>query len=216
MVLWVPAPTGGLLFSREKSNQKRAGDTPVPDILSDQPLSNLGHLCTELDFCHLIYRGSINGASASGPVKERHVSFCACRNNFLKTHLREYPKKFRTGLFRCVGFQRGTGVPICVVVGVGYIGEGPHRKGPAPMRAFGYFSHERKVTRGPGLEAPRILGLWGQSSQKGQEEKTFQKAKKPLTSRRIYGILLKLAPGGVCLHVRESTAMMREIAAAGR
>ena len=44
------------------------------------------------------------------------------------------------------GFQRGR-CPLCVVVGVGYIGEGPRRKGPFPMRVFGYFLHEQKVTR---------------------------------------------------------------------
>ena len=52
------------------------------------------------------------------------------------------------------GIQRGTGVPLCVVAGVGYIGEGPHRKGPAPMRAFAYFSHEGKVGPGLGREGP--------------------------------------------------------------
>ena len=53
------------------------------------------------------------------------------------------------------GIQRETGVPRCVVVGVGFIGEGPHRKGPAPMRVFGYFLHEQKVTRGSGVEPPQ-------------------------------------------------------------
>ena len=42
---------------------------------------------------------------------------------------------------------RGARAPLCVVVGEGYIGEGPHRKGPFPMRVFGYFLHEQKVTR---------------------------------------------------------------------
>ena len=53
------------------------------------------------------------------------------------------------------GIQRGTGVPLCVVVGVGFIGEGPHRKGPAPMRLFGYFLSAQKVTRGSGVEPPQ-------------------------------------------------------------
>ena len=47
--------------------------------------------------------------------------------------------------------------PLCVVVGEGYIGEGPHRKGPAPMRPFGYFSGEGKVPRGTGPEAPKVI-----------------------------------------------------------
>ena len=38
--------------------------------------------------------------------------------------------------------------PLCVG-GVGYIGEGPHRKGPFPMRAFAYFC-EGKVGQGGG------------------------------------------------------------------
>ena len=53
------------------------------------------------------------------------------------------------------GIQRGR-CPLCVVVGVGYIGEGPHRKGPFPMRAFAYFSHERKVGRGAGVKPPMV------------------------------------------------------------
>ena len=55
------------------------------------------------------------------------------------------------------GFQRGTDVPLCVVAGVGSIGEGPHRKGPAPVRVFGYFLHEQKVTQGTGLKAPKAI-----------------------------------------------------------
>ena len=52
---------------------------------------------------------------------------------------------------------RGAGAPLCVVSGEGYIGEGPHRKGPFPMRVFGYFLHEQKVTRGTGLKAPKAI-----------------------------------------------------------
>ena len=53
------------------------------------------------------------------------------------------------------GIQRGR-CPLCVVVGEGYIGEGPHRKGPAPMRFFGYFLSVQKVTRGTGAEPPMV------------------------------------------------------------
>ena len=49
------------------------------------------------------------------------------------------------------GIQRGR-CPLCVVVGVGFIGEGPHRKGPFPMRFFGYFLSVQKVTRGSGVK----------------------------------------------------------------
>src|SRR5699024_585162 len=47
----------------------------------------------------------------------------------------------------CGGFQRGACAPLCVVAGEGSIGEGPHRKGPSPMRFFGYFLSVQKVTR---------------------------------------------------------------------
>ena len=53
---------------------------------------------------------------------------------------------------------RGAGAPLCVVAGVGFIGEGPHRKGPAPMRPFAYFSGEGKVGRGLGAEPPKTPG----------------------------------------------------------
>ena len=73
---------------------------------------------------------------------------------------REYPWEFRTGLILCGGFQRGR-CPLCVVAGVGYIGAGPHRKGPAPMRFFGYFLSVQKVTRGSGAEPPQRSGSGG-------------------------------------------------------
>ena len=55
------------------------------------------------------------------------------------------------------GIPKGAS-PLCVVVGEGYIGEGPHQKGPAPMRPFGYFSGEGKVSRGSGAEPPQGFG----------------------------------------------------------
>ena len=51
---------------------------------------------------------------------------------------------------------RGADAPLCVVAGEGYIGEGPHRKGPFPMRFFGYFLSVQKVTRGSGPEVPVV------------------------------------------------------------
>ena len=54
----------------------------------------------------------------------------------------------------CGGFQRGACAPLCVVVGEGYIREGPHRKGPSLMRLFGHFFGVEKVTRGTGAEPP--------------------------------------------------------------
>ena len=82
------------------------------------------------------------------------VSVDACRNMVLETYPREYPKKFRVGPIYAGGIPKGAS-PLCVVAGEGYIGEGPHRKGPAPMRLFGYFLSAQKVTRGPGAEPPK-------------------------------------------------------------
>ena len=62
---------------------------------------------TELGFCHLIYSGSIDETSASGPVKEMDVSVDACRNMVLETYPREYPKKFRVGLIYAGGIPNG-------------------------------------------------------------------------------------------------------------
>ena len=63
----------------------------------------------------------------------------------------QYIEKF------CGGFQRGTGVPLCVVAGGGFL-RGRGSRNTLPLkRAFGYFSHERKVTRGPGAEPPQRL-----------------------------------------------------------
>src|SRR5699024_12682632 len=53
----------------------------------------------------------------------------------------------------CEGIPKGAS-PLCVVVGEGFSGEGPHRKGPSSERVFGYFLHEQKVTRGVGPKAP--------------------------------------------------------------
>ena len=47
----------------------------------------------------------------------------------------------------CGGFQRGACAPLCVVADEGVTGEKPHRKGFSPVRVFGYFLHEQKVTR---------------------------------------------------------------------
>src|SRR5699024_8280344 len=58
----------------------------------------------------------------------------------------------------CGGFQRGARAPLCVVAGVGSIGEGPQRKGPSVMRPFAYFSGEGKVGRGTGAEPPKFSG----------------------------------------------------------
>src|SRR5699024_2504652 len=85
------------------------------------------------------------------------VSIGAWRNIFLVTQPREYPKKFRIGPIYAGGIPKGAS-PLCVVAGVGYIGEGPHRNGPFPMRPFAYFSGEGKVGRGTRAKPPNSFG----------------------------------------------------------
>ena len=58
----------------------------------------------------------------------------------------------------CGGIQRGACAPLCVVVGEGYIREGPHRKGPSLMRFFGHFLSAQKVTRVWAGEAQDLRG----------------------------------------------------------
>ena len=62
--------------------------------------------------------------------------------------------------------KEGAAAPSLVVVGVGSIREGPHRKGPSLVRLFGYFFGVEKVTRGTGLEAPKGLGYGGGTPEK--------------------------------------------------
>src|SRR5699024_5176657 len=58
----------------------------------------------------------------------------------------------------CGGFQRGTGVPLCVVAGGGFL-RGRGSRNTLPLECpFGYFSDKRKVTRGPGAEPPQDFG----------------------------------------------------------
>ena len=74
--------------------------------------------------------------------------FCLRRNHG-STHK-------RTGFLQdwLGGFQRGTGVPLCVVAGVGYIGEGPHRKGPLPYAVFWLLFVRTKSNPGYGAGGP--------------------------------------------------------------
>src|SRR5699024_3335419 len=80
------------------------------------------------------------------------------------------------------GFQRGTDVPLCVVAGVGFIGEGPHRKGPAPMRFFGYFLSAQKVTR---VRAGEARELSNRMAVPG-EEKCFSPARPAIRESALH------------------------------
>ena len=53
--------------------------------------------------------------------------------------------------------QRGGRSPLIGRCGGWSLGGGHSRKCPPPMRAFGYFSHERKVTRDTGRGAPGAI-----------------------------------------------------------
>ena len=72
----------------------------------------------------------------------------------LGTHLWEYPKEFRTGLFLCGGFQRGAGAPFCVVADEGVTGGKPHRKGFSLRACFWLLFARAKSNSGCGAESP--------------------------------------------------------------
>src|SRR5699024_2249340 len=82
--------TPGFTFGRPKVNRKTA-KTKVLDSLSQSvPIRLVTSLPLNL-VLFLIYSGSIDATSASGPVKGIDVSIGACRNMVLGTQPREYP-----------------------------------------------------------------------------------------------------------------------------
>ena len=83
---------------------------------------------------------------------------------------------------------RGAGAPLCVVVGEGSTGEGPHRKGPSPVRAFAYFSHEGKVGRGPGAEPPK-KEAWCSAGHHIKSDNPTMRFKKPPWGYRSYSVV---------------------------
>ena len=96
------------------------------------------------------------------PAASGRVRSLRCASFFLGKRSAGLPRSgpFGADLVSHRTFNNAGGIPkgaspLCVVVGEGYIGEGPHRKGPAPMRPFGYFSGEGKVPRGSGAEPPQ-------------------------------------------------------------
>ena len=89
-------PSPAVHFWTPKSEPKNRQNQGFGFLCLNRSLSNLEHLCTELGFCHLIYSGAIDDASASGPVKGKDVSFGTGRSILLTTHPREYPKDNKT------------------------------------------------------------------------------------------------------------------------
>ena len=136
----------GFTFGRPKVNRKTAKTKVLDSFILIGSNQWRKYSATESGFDHLIYRGSINGASASGPVKGAHVSLGFSpgvrrtsvfakgenlgvrRDSFppRKSNLEGSPGSPQDWLG---GFQRGTGVPLCVVAEKGVTGEKPHRKG---------------------------------------------------------------------------------------
>ena len=76
----------------------------------------------------------------------------------LATRPREYPKKFRTGFIYAVDSKGGLAPPFVSSWKRGSRGRNPIERVSPPVRAFAYFSHEGKVGRGVGLEAPQRSG----------------------------------------------------------
>ena len=160
-----PRPGPGSLFPRRKSDQNAAGDTPVPDFCpiglyqwgdfsatESRSFSNLQSGGQRYSACRP-RRHKLRIPHPDASVRLRSLR---CASFFLGKRSAGLPRSGPCGadLFSHWtfgnargGIQRGTGVPLCVVAGVGFIGEGPHRKGPAPMRFFGYFLSAQKVTR---------------------------------------------------------------------
>ena len=167
-----PRPGPGSLFPRRKSDQNAAGDTPVPDFCpiglyqwgdfsatESRSFSNLQSGGQRYSACRP-RRHKLRIPHPDASVRLRSLR---CASFFLGKRSAGLPRSGPCGAVLVShwtfgnargGIQRGTGVPLCVVAGVGFIGEGPHRKGPFPMRPFAYFSGEGKVGRGPGAKPP--------------------------------------------------------------
>src|SRR5699024_821152 len=163
----------GVLFPRRKSTQKGAGDqSPVPHLrgcliglyqiwdISATEFRSFSNLWSGGQRCSACrprrHKLRIPHPAASGRLRSLR-----CASFFLGKRCAGLPRSGPCGAVlvshrtfgNAGGIPKGAS-PLCVVVGEGYIGEGPHRKGPAPMRLFGYFLSAQKVTQGPGAEPP--------------------------------------------------------------
>ena len=122
-----PRPRPGSLFARAKSNQKHARE--------EKPF--------RWGFSPVTPPSTTTQRGAQAPLwKPPHNlrSLCSSVEAPLRT-------------CRAGGESKeGAAAPSLVVVGEGYIREGPHRKGPSLVRLFGYFFGVEKVTRGTGAE----------------------------------------------------------------
>ena len=149
-------PNPAVHFWTPKSEPKNRQNQGFGFLCLNWSLSDLGHFCTELGFCYLIYSGSINDTSASGPVKEIAVSLVAYRNIFLEAHPREYPKEFRTAI-GSAGDSKGGEPPLCRRGGGVHRGGTPS-KGSRPYAPFCLLFRRGKSRPGPGGGAPKNSG----------------------------------------------------------
>ena len=103
----------------------------------------------------LIYSLVVNETSAAALLKGNMFLGVLVEMFFLKRTLGSIRRT--TGQVEILrGIPKGAS-PLCVVVGGGFL-RGRGSRNTLPLkRAFGYFSHERKVTRGPGAEPPQRL-----------------------------------------------------------
>ena len=126
----LPAPHPGLLFRRRKSNQKAAQGR--------DPFDGVPPLCIPPPRRHK--------GGRMPPFGNPRISLQPLCSTV------EAPRRTVRGRI-----QRGGPSPLIGRCGGWSLGGGHSRKCPPPMRAFGYFSHERKVTQGTGLKAPYII-----------------------------------------------------------
>ena len=122
-----PRPRPGSLFARAKSDQKHARE--------EKP-----------------FRWGFSPVTPSSATTQRGAPAPLWK---LPHNLRSLCSSVEAPLRTCRAggeSKEGAAAPSLVVVGEGYIREGPHRKGPSLVRLFGYFFGVEKVTRGTGAE----------------------------------------------------------------
>ena len=163
----VSPPDPDLLFSREKSRQKHAreekpfrwGFSPVtPSSATTQRGARVGTSSASL----ILTQASGFGRCAAPPSSSANAPLVCLGAAPAGPYFTDSRWINPVRRWKCLAGLGGAGgeskegaaAPSLVVVGVGYIREGPHRKGPSLMRLFGHFFGVEKVTRGTGAEPP--------------------------------------------------------------
>ena len=110
-------------------------------------------------------RGQVEGCPAGSPAQINGPAGAAPRQTSGAFAEEEGGAAERAKPAACGGMRDAelvpTRAPLCVVAGVGFIREGPHRKGPSLVRLFGHFLSAQKVTRGVGPGRPHEKGPGG-------------------------------------------------------